>query len=173
MALDEVMDAFALLRKTRKANTVADYRKRIREIFADGADKPLALVTRDMIAAQHAEISRRSPSQANKGMRVLRALFNCAKGALDDGKGGFVITGNPVERLTKARAWNGSERRRTLIEPHQFRAWFAAVLKLQERPGGGLARRCGITCSSSFSRACAVKRLRDCAVPTWTFPAAN
>lgn len=136
MTLDEVMDAFALSRKTLKANTVADYRKRIREMFPDWAGRPLTSITRDMIAARHAEIGRRSPSQADKGMRILRALFNYAMGALDDGKGGFVITDNPVERLTKTRAWYGSKRRRTLIEPHQFRAWFAAVLKLQERPGG-------------------------------------
>lgn len=58
-----------------KASTARDYIAAIAKKFVDWRTKPLVAITRDMIEARHLELSQRSPAEANRAMRYLRALF--------------------------------------------------------------------------------------------------
>lgn len=131
ITLSDVLDDYVAARKSLKKSTADDYRKRLRELFPDWQNRAIATITRNMVAQRHSTIGARSPSQANKGMRILRALFNFAAGAYEDAQGKPIILDNPVKRLSHTRAWYRVERRRTIIEPHQLEAWFKAVLNLK------------------------------------------
>jgi integrase len=69
------------------------------------------------------------PAWANLCMRLLRSLFNLAiaKYADEEGRSPFV---NPVRVLSETRSWARIDRRRTLIAPHDLRAWHDAVANL-------------------------------------------
>jgi integrase len=65
-------------------------------------------------------------------MRVLRALFNFAIEKYEDTEGNPVITVNPVNRLSKNRAWYSIKRRSTLLTPTQLKPWYEATLMLNQ-----------------------------------------
>jgi hypothetical protein len=58
-----------------KTSTARDYVTVMAKKFADWRTKPLASITRDMVEARHLQLSERSPAEANRAMRYLRALF--------------------------------------------------------------------------------------------------
>lgn len=132
-SLSQVLEDYIAARKSLKPSTGDDYRKRLRELFQDWADKPIAELNRDMVAQRHNSIGARSPSQANKGMRILRALFNFAAGAYEDADGHPIVVDNPVKRISHTRSWYRVDRRRTIIEPEQLPAWWKAVMALRSR----------------------------------------
>src|SRR5262249_37380573 len=92
ISLAEAHEAFLRARKGLKPNTVRDYRYCFEPYPGDWHDKPLASITREMVAKRHALIgqigfpTRRelyrdplpSPAKANLAMRYLRAVFNFA-----------------------------------------------------------------------------------------------
>jgi len=63
-------------------------------------------------------------------MRVLRALFNYAYGAYEDGQGKGLFPDNPVDRLSHTRSWNRETRRSNTIKVSELKAWFKAVKEL-------------------------------------------
>lgn len=134
VTLTEVFEAYLTVRKDLKASTIHDYRRHLRESFPDWADRPIATISKDAIARRHQKLGERSPSRANNAMRVLRALFNFARGQYEDAEGNSLFPENPVDRLSHTRAWYRIERRRTLITKSQLPAWFEAVFALKEDP---------------------------------------
>lgn len=139
ITLRQVLDDYITARKSLKPSTAQDYRKRLHELFPDWAEMPITAISRDMVAQRHSSIGARSPAQANKGMRILRALFNFAAGAYEDDSGGPILTDNPVKRISHTRAWYRIERRRSVLEPHQIKPWWDAVQALA-RDGGETVR---------------------------------
>lgn len=138
MTLPQVLEDYISTRKKLKARTAKEYRECLELMFSDWLDRPIVSISRDMIAQRHSKIGLRSPAQADKGMRILRALFNFAQAAYEDGAGKPVVVDNPVKRLSKTKGWYGVRRRRTVIERHQLKPWFEAVLNLQPaKPGDG------------------------------------
>jgi hypothetical protein len=109
-----------------KASTVRDYVTVMAKKFADWRTKPLLSITRDMVEARHLLLSERSPAEANRAMRYLRALFVFASDYRDS-EGQPVIPDNPVRRLSAKRLWNRIERRTRYIEPEQLAPWWQAV----------------------------------------------
>jgi integrase len=85
-----------------------------------------------MVEKKHHELGKRSPARANNSMRVLRALINHAMDKYEDSKGNPIILFNPVERLSKTRAWYKVERRKNLIRPSQIKPWYEATLQLNQ-----------------------------------------
>lgn len=132
ITLGEVFDAYLTVRKDLKASTIHDYRRHLRESFADWKERPIAEISKDAVARRHQKLGERSPARANNAMRVLRALFNFARGQYEDAAGNSLYPDNPVERLSHTRGWYRVERRRTLITRSQMPAWFRAVLALKE-----------------------------------------
>ncbi len=116
-----------------KASTARDYIAAMAKKFGDWRTRPLASITRDMIEAKHLLLSQRSPAEANRAMRYLRALFVFASDYRDS-EGQPVIPDNPVRRLSAKRLWNRIERRTRYIEPAQLPAWWQAVQGLKDKP---------------------------------------
>ncbi|HYW04395.1 MAG TPA: tyrosine-type recombinase/integrase [Gammaproteobacteria bacterium] len=135
MTLQEVLEDYLRVRKDLKPGTIHDYRRHLRESFPDWAGRPLVAISKDAVARRHQKIGERSPARANNAMRVLRALFNFARGQYEDADGNSLFPENPVDRLSHTRAWFRVERRRTLIRRSQLPAWFEAVFALKEDGG--------------------------------------
>jgi integrase len=116
-----------------KTSTARDYVAVVAKKFADWRTKPLLSITRDMVEARHLLLSERSPAEANRAMRYLRALFVFASDYRDS-DGQPVIPDNPVRRLSAKRLWNRIERRTRYLEPDQLAPWWCAVQSLKNKP---------------------------------------
>ena len=120
----QAFEDYLLVRNNLKASTVKDYRRTIHGALADWADLPLVAITRDMVEKRHRELGQKSHARANNSMRVLRAVFNHAKGKYEDENGNPVFTHNPVDRISFNRGWYKIQPRRGYIKPYQIAAWF-------------------------------------------------
>jgi integrase len=87
--------------------------------------RPLAAITREDVAAKHAQLVKRSGAQANYAMRLLSAVWTFTRAGAPE------IGPNPVEILRELKAWVRLERRKTCIRAHELEAWFAAVRELK------------------------------------------
>lgn len=121
-------DAFKKYIETRslKPGTVLTYKKLFRLYMSDWLSKPVASITKEMIAQRHKKISTENgPSPANNLMRTFRAVYNFAR-SLSDG----AMPDNPVRRLNDTRQWNKVERRRTFLKQHELKPWHDAAQKI-------------------------------------------
>ena len=119
-------------RKDLKPNTLLDYKRCIEGSLGDWLQKPITSITKDMVEKRHSDLGKRSHARANNTMRVLRALFNYALEKYENRDGSAILSGNPVNRLSKNRAWYTVKRRQTLLTPTQLKPWFEATLKLNQ-----------------------------------------
>lgn len=139
----EALEDYLSVRKGLKPSTIHDYRRHLRESFPDWADRPLGSIRKDAIAERHRQIGERSPARANNAMRVLRAVFNFARGQYEGPNGESLFPENPVDRLSHTRAWYPLERRRTFIHRRQLPAWFDAVETVRQSEADSDARSIG------------------------------
>ncbi|MBL4571835.1 MAG: integrase family protein [Gammaproteobacteria bacterium] len=130
ISLGDTFDDYLKTRKDLKTGTVHDYTRSINWACQDWLNKPLTGISKDMVEMRHRDLGKRSHARANNAMRVLRALFNHARNKYDDAQGNPIILVNPVDHLSRNRAWYKIERRQTLIKPHQLRDWYEATLQL-------------------------------------------
>lgn len=137
ITLKETFDAYLIARKELKPNTLIDYNRLMKQVFADWQSKPLLDITKDMIAKRHREFGERSKARANSAMRLLRALFNFAAGEYEDSQGRSLIPENPVKRLSHTRAWYRVDRKQTVIKTHELAAWFNAVMEVKDERSTG------------------------------------
>lgn len=128
VAATTLEDAIKEYLKTRtlKPGTVLTYNKLFRLYMSDWMTKPIASITKDMIAQRHKKISTSSgPSPANNMMRTFRAVYNFAR-SLSDGN----MPENPVRRLSDTKQWNKINRRRTFLKSHELKPWYEAAKKI-------------------------------------------
>lgn len=112
--------------RTLKPGSVVTYNKLFRLYMTDWFSKPIATITKEMVAQRHKKISAdNGAAPANNLMRTFRAVYNFAR-SLSDG----AMPENPVQRLTETRQWNKIERRRTFLKPHELKPWYDAVKKI-------------------------------------------
>lgn len=107
ITLREVATDYCTNRRTKKggkltAKTIRDILRHVQTNFGDWADKPIVNITSDMCRDRFAEISKRSPAQANQAFRILRALINFSA---DEENPRL----NPVTTLSKKGLWNKNE----------------------------------------------------------------
>lgn len=134
-----------------KTATASQYRNVMNSQLGDWMDQPIKAITRDMVAARHLAITKnggklkegRRDAYANLTMRTLRAVWNHAAGLYEDHQGESLLPANPVQRLSKTRAWNRSVRRKTYIQEHQLPEWHAAVEELRTEPDGSMGQTVG------------------------------
>lgn len=153
VTLSEAFKAFIATRKAARRlapRTEYDYRRIVYGARnADGSAKlngylspwqarPLAEISPEQIARRHAELLERSGAQANYAMRLLSAVFNFA-GAHYRVAGAPLFTANPVKILSDTKAWMRLERRSSVVQVHQLRAWFKAVRELESPANNHLA----------------------------------
>ena len=134
ITLQKALEDFLNARKAMKASTSAEYQRVFNQVFPDWLDKPLLVITKDMVAKRHEKYGKeRSEAGANLGMRILRAVFNFAAGQYEDEKGKALILENPVKRLSHTRAWYRIDRRQTVIKRHELAVWYEGLQQLSHR----------------------------------------
>lgn len=76
MTLQQVFNAYLIVRKDLKQGTIKDYKHALHQVVPDWLDKPLISINREMIAKRHMEHgASNSKARANDAMRVLRAVL--------------------------------------------------------------------------------------------------
>jgi integrase len=73
------------------------------------------------------ERSKDAPTRAANEMRVLKLIFNFAKGAYKTQEGQSLFSENPVNVLNHLRILKPAKRKQTIIKKHQLKPWFDAV----------------------------------------------
>jgi integrase len=127
ITLRTVFEQYLLARKELKDGTISDYRKSLNQTFPDWLDQPITKITKNMVLSRHAKRGESSQARANNAMRVLRALFNYAADTYDDENGESAFPKNPVNVLTKTKAWYKNRRKQTYIAKGNLAAWFKGL----------------------------------------------
>ncbi len=136
--LAEVWSEYKEARNLRP-NTLYLYEGTLRRSFSDWLSKPVSSITKDMVQQRHKKISANvgprsndegAKALANQAMRFLRSLMNFAASTYEDSDGKPILSENPVNRLSQAKAWNKNKRRKTVITKSQLKPWFDAVQAL-------------------------------------------
>ena len=140
-----LQDAFDEMLRMRplKPKTQAVYRQVITATLGDWLPKPLTSITKDMVAERHAKLALSSATYADSSMRTFRAIWNFAAAGYEDAKGESLLGTNPVDRLSKTKAWHRLKRRSTYIREQDLPAWFSAVQDLRREPWGTMAQSVG------------------------------
>lgn len=130
VTLSAAFEDYLTTRKDLKAGTVGNYRKCVNGCLSDWLPKRLADIDKDMIEQRHADIGKTAPARANNTMRVLRAVFNHAIAKYENEDGKSVFNTNPVDRLSKNRAWYATEKRTSVLKPHELKTFYEATGQL-------------------------------------------
>lgn len=144
VTLGEIFETFLRLRPNLKPTTVRTYRQVMGAALGDWQNTPLAGITKSMVADRHAHLVADSGGPyANSAMRTLRSVWNFAESLYEDEDGESLLPANPVQRLSKMRAWAQVKPRKTALKEHQWPAWFEAVQALRAEPWGTPAQTVG------------------------------
>ncbi|NLA75835.1 MAG: DUF4102 domain-containing protein, partial [Deltaproteobacteria bacterium] len=131
--LREISADYLLDRKNLKESSRQDILRHVKTSFHDWADRPAIDITRDKVGVRFAELSEKSPAQANQGFRVLRALLNYARGKYrPSGKPLFVE--NPVSVLSDTRVWNHIKPRSNRIPLDRIGACWSLLQATRSNP---------------------------------------
>lgn len=118
--LKDALDKYAQS-KELKLNTLKDIRQ-VRERYLLGwMGRRLFDLTQQEILEEHRRLGLQyGKATANKVLRYLRAV--CSWSMVYYG-----LPSNPVQALTLSRSWFRSNRRRTLLRPHELPRWWSAL----------------------------------------------
>jgi len=130
ITLGAAFEDYLRTRKDLKLGTIGNYRKCMDGCVPDWLHKRLVDIDKDMVQRRHSDIGRTAPARANNTMRVLRAVYNHAMQMYEDEQGRQIIASNPVDRLSRSRAWYRVERRKTLLTPNELPRFFEATADL-------------------------------------------
>jgi integrase len=131
ITLAEVFDDF-LSARTLKDKTIRDYKRVMSLSYPDWQKKPVVEITKNMVEKRHGKIGEeRGEAFANLSARTLRSVLNFAAGKYETQKGQSILPENPVKRLSQTKQWYRVERRTGHLKPHEFKAWFTAVMEIE------------------------------------------
>jgi len=133
LTLSELSEKYIEARRDLKPSSIADIKKHISKSFASWADRPAVEITRDKVATKFAELSDRSPAQANQAFRILRALLNYARAAYRPGDEPLIVE-NPVKILSDAKLWNRVQARSGRIPTDKIGAAWKTIRELRDAP---------------------------------------
>jgi integrase len=123
--LGEMLDDYLDARDVR-ASTATKYRAVLRRTLRDWLKKPIADITLDMVRVRYEQLAKRSVSEANNAMRVLRAVSRRAEIVLPNRADGTPIM-RGVATTALRGAWRTLERRTRVLEPQEIGAWLKGV----------------------------------------------
>jgi integrase len=130
VTLGEVFAAFLAARQL-KPKTEKDYKGVMANIYPDWQRLPITEISRDAVERRHNKIGEeRGRAYANLGARTLRSVLNYASAKYETGKGLSVLPDNPVKRISQTRGWYKVERRTGHLKAHHLKAWFDAVIAM-------------------------------------------
>jgi integrase len=123
--LDEYIEA-----RQMKPSSEKKYRGVVRRCYDDWLMKPVAEITPAQVRVRYEEIAKRSVSEANSAMRVLRAVSRRAMVVLPDrADGAPAMKGIPT--ISLQGAWRTLERRTNVLEPHELGPWLKGLKGVQ------------------------------------------
>lgn len=108
--------------KGLKDSTATDIQLMKNIWLSDWMSVSIHSITVDMVLSKHRELGKNTGEPtANKTFRYLRAILNHALvfNSLKE---------NPVLALSRSQSWFKNRRRQSLLLPHQFTAWYAALM---------------------------------------------
>lgn len=117
-----------------KDSTKAEINRHVVQTFATWADRPIVEITRDKVRRKFAELSARTPAQADQAFRQLRALLNFARAAYRTPDDAPILIENPVSILSHVRAWHGSGYRDKYIPPEHVGRWWRELTAVRTDP---------------------------------------
>lgn len=116
--------------KRVKKSTAEKYRRLCERNVAEWIDRPITDITPQMVRLRYEAVVRRSVSEANGTMRVLRAVFRRAAVILPDR-----ADGSPALRVIPTNAlagqWKSLPRRSRVLDASEVAAWWIAVQSLR------------------------------------------
>jgi integrase len=128
VTLGEVFAEF-LKSRTLKPKTVRDYTGVMNNIYPDWQKLPITDISRDAVERRHNKAgTERGHAYANLGARTLRSVLNYASAKYETGKGLSILPENPIKRISQTRCWYKVKPRTGHLKAHQLKAWFDAVL---------------------------------------------
>jgi len=134
ITLGQLLESYIKSRGTNlRENTIKNYRSIFDNYLDDWKGNKLLTIKQDMVEEKHRSITKKSPTRANTSMRLLRALFNYAKGEYQDSEGMPIFNYNPTHRLSHIKAWNREKRKQTIVKTYDLKKWYGAVMKLPEQ----------------------------------------
>jgi integrase len=138
ITLRRVFDKYMCVRTLRPLTRTL-YREVINRCLGDWLDKSILEITKNMIETRHRELCRPNKyggdgkAQANLSMKLLRAVLNFAMDHYETADGQAIMLTNPVRRLSQNKSWYRISPRQTIIQDHQLRDWYKAVMSIKNR----------------------------------------
>ena len=120
--------ALYLDKKQLRPVTVLTYSRVINGCLQDWLDKPITLITGEMVQTRHKELSKPNHfgtmghNQANQCLHTLSQLFNFAADNLHTPDGQPLIAVNPVRKLNQNKSWYKVSRRELSVPDHKLAA---------------------------------------------------
>lgn len=126
MTLKELTESFLDARKTLKPKTRKDYQYYVDHYLDDWKRKPVTDITEQKVLERYKRIGENNgQTLANNVKRVLSSILNYGIATYR------ILEKNPVRIIAEAKAAYPDNRRRRYIKPHQLKAWYDAVMGLQ------------------------------------------
>ncbi len=125
--LEWFFNDYTATRKTLKQSTKDHYKEGLGYYVPEWLQKPLQDISTEMVVSKHAEIGKKSKSQANHTFKVIRAIFNHANTLYDD-----LFPKNPVTILSRLSAWYKIPRKKNYLKPSQLKTFYKS---LHNHPG--------------------------------------
>lgn len=132
ITLADLFDVYIEKRNLR-LKTLSIYRDVMNRCLPDWQDKPVKILTRDMVEERLTKITNANSSKGNgwaqaaQTYRLLRALMRFANEQYElDGK--LFVAIDPTRNLSYKRPWTENIRRQGVIQNHQMADWFKAVM---------------------------------------------
>ena len=136
ITLQKVFEDYSISKHNLASSTLNNYISILDNYLNDWKKKAISEITRDMVEQRHRDITQGkgkfngSTSRANTTMRLVRALFNYAKGQYEDSRGEPLFVHNPVDRITHNKGWNKEKIRQGVVHKYDLKKWYDGVMKL-------------------------------------------
>jgi len=118
--------------KNLKPKTISGYKISFKNVLSPLASKQITDITYDDVLKTHQEYSKRSTAEADRAMRLLRAIFYMAMDELKDLNGRPLINENPVRKLSKNKHFTKLERKTRKIEDDQIKPFLECITELSK-----------------------------------------
>ena len=136
ITLQKVFEDYSISKHNLASSTLKNYISILDNYLNDWKKKAISEITRDMVEQRHRDITQgkgkfnESTSRANTTMRLIRALFNYAKGQYEDSRSEPLFVHNPVDRITHNKGWNKEKIRQGVVHKYDLKKWYDGVMKL-------------------------------------------
>ena len=111
-----------------KELTRRDVVRTLNRNFKDWLGRRVTDLRPEDVRKRYVKVSARTPGEANRAFRYLRAVLGFVQAAWRRPDGEPLLRENPVKVLSATRAWKKLQPRRSVIAPHELAPWFEAVL---------------------------------------------